>query len=52
MFQLLLASATKSIHITTPYFLPDTSATTEMVKAVKRGVEVQIIVPGTHAITR
>ena len=49
VFQLLLASATKSIHITTPYFLPDTSATTEMVKAVKRGVEVQIVVPGTHA---
>ena len=26
LFQTLLASANKSIYITTPYFLPDTSA--------------------------
>lgn len=50
LFQTLLASAQKSIHITTPYFLPDGSARREMVRAVReRGVEVKIIVPGKHS---
>ena len=35
LFQMLLASAKKSIHITTPYFLPDNSARAELVKAVE-----------------
>jgi cardiolipin synthase len=48
LFQTLLASASKSIHITTPYFLPDQSARAELAKAVKRGVEVSIIAPGKH----
>jgi cardiolipin synthase len=56
LYQTLLASAQKSILITTPYFLPDPSARQEMVRAVKeRGVEVNIITPGQHsdhAITR
>jgi cardiolipin synthase len=46
LFQVLLASARKSIHITTPYFLPDHSLTDELIKAVRRQVEVQILVPG------
>jgi cardiolipin synthase A/B len=46
LFQVLLASARKSIHITTPYFLPDRSMSNELVRAVKRGVEVKILVPG------
>jgi cardiolipin synthase len=49
LFQLLIASATKSIHVTTPYFLPDNSARTELIKAVRRGVEVHIVVPGIHS---
>lgn len=50
LYQTLLASAKKSIHITTPYFLPDESARKEMVYAIReRGVDVQIIVPGKHA---
>ena len=50
LFQTLLASAQKSIHITTPYFLPDRSARLEMVKAIReRGVEIRIIVPGRHS---
>jgi cardiolipin synthase len=50
LFQTLLASAQKSIHITTPYFLPDRSARREMVRAVReRGVEIKIIVPGKHS---
>ncbi|HEX6739568.1 MAG TPA: phospholipase D-like domain-containing protein [Vicinamibacteria bacterium] len=48
LFQGLLAAARKSIHITSPYFLPDASATTELVRAVERGVEVKVITPGRH----
>jgi cardiolipin synthase len=49
LFQTLLASATKSIHINSPYFMPDRSARAELCRAVKRGVEVKIITPGDHA---
>jgi cardiolipin synthase len=47
LFQTLIAAASRSIHIHSPYFLPDRSATEELVSAVKeRGVSVQVIVPG------
>jgi len=47
LFQLLMASAKKTIHINTPYFLPDASLTKELERAVReRGVEVKVIVPG------
>ena len=50
LFQTLLASAKRSIHITTPYFLPDGSAREELIRAVReRGVDVRIIVPGKHS---
>jgi cardiolipin synthase A/B len=50
LFQTLLASAQKSIHITTPYFLPDRSVRRELVSAIReRNVEVKIIVPGKHS---
>jgi cardiolipin synthase A/B len=50
LYQTLLAAAQESIHITTPYFLPDRSARREMVRAVReRGVELKIIVPGKHS---
>jgi cardiolipin synthase A/B len=50
VFQTLLAAAQKSIHITTPYFLPDRYAQAELIRAVReRGVEVKVIVPGKHA---
>jgi cardiolipin synthase A/B len=56
LFQTLLASANKSIYITTPYYLPDTSARNELIRAVKeRKVDVKIVVPGPkidHAMTR
>jgi cardiolipin synthase A/B len=49
LFQTLLASATKSIHITSPYFLPDASLRKELTRAIQeRGVEVKIITPGKH----
>jgi cardiolipin synthase len=50
LFQLLLASAQKFIHITTPYFLPDAGLSDELARAVtERGVEVKIVVPGRHS---
>jgi cardiolipin synthase len=49
LFQTLLASAGKSIYLTTPYFLPDKSAREELVRAIKeRNVEVKILTPGKH----
>lgn len=47
LFQLLIASAKKTIHITTPYFLPDASLIRELKRAIhERGVEVKVVVPG------
>jgi cardiolipin synthase A/B len=56
LFQTLVASARKSIHITTPYFLPDGSMIHELLRAiVERGVEITLLVPGKksdHLLTR
>jgi cardiolipin synthase A/B len=55
LFQTLIAAARKSIYITTPYFVPDSSMREELVRARKRGVTVKVIVPGKHddhALTR
>jgi cardiolipin synthase len=50
VYQTLLAAARETIEITTPYFLPDHSACTEMVRAIKeRGVAVTILAPGQHS---
>ena len=49
LFQLLIASASRSIHITTPYFLPDRAARQALIDAVARGVDLKIIVPGKHS---
>jgi cardiolipin synthase len=56
LFQLLLASAKRSISITTPYFLPDKSLTRELCRAIEeRDVKLRILVPGRksdHLLTR
>jgi cardiolipin synthase len=55
LFQVLLASAQKTIYINSPYFLPDRSARAELIRAVERGVRVVVLVPGAsnnHYITR
>jgi cardiolipin synthase len=55
LFQALFAKAGASIHITNPYFLPDKSLRQELMKAVRRGADVTILVPGTkndHLLTR
>jgi cardiolipin synthase len=47
LFQALMAAARKSIDITTPYFVPDSSARNELVRAMReRHVTVRILVPG------
>lgn len=56
LFQTLLASARKTVLISTPYFLPDRSAREEMARAIaERGVKITIITPGRqadHLLTR
>lgn len=50
LMQLLIASATRTIHLTTPYFLPDRSMIEALLQAMReRGVEVTIVVPGKHS---
>lgn len=50
LFQLLIASAKKTIHINTPYLLPDQSLADEFARAVrKRGVQITLIVPGRRS---
>jgi cardiolipin synthase len=48
LYQMLIAGARKSIDITTPYFVPDGSMRRELVRALHRGVQVRILVPGKH----
>jgi cardiolipin synthase len=45
-FQLLMEAADKTLHISTPYFLPDRALRRALVNIAKRGVEVSVIVPG------
>ncbi len=50
LFQTLIASATKQICVSTPYFLPDRSAREAIIAAVRdRGVEVKILTPGRRS---
>ena len=49
LYQTLLAAARESVQITTPYFLPDRSARREMVRALGRGVRIEIVTPGVHS---
>ncbi|HSJ04809.1 MAG: phosphatidylserine/phosphatidylglycerophosphate/cardiolipin synthase family protein [Verrucomicrobium sp.] len=48
MFHTAIASASKSILITTPYFIPDKELTTALCNAAKRGVKVAVLMPGRH----
>ncbi len=48
MYLLSIASARQSIHLSTAYFIPREVAVAQLVDAAKRGVRVQIIVPGEH----
>lgn len=48
VFQALIASAERSLEISTPYFLPDRAVREELIRARQRGVDIQIICPGQH----
>lgn len=48
MYLLSIAAAKKSIHLSMAYFIPDALARDAMVAALKRGVTIQIIVPGHY----
>jgi cardiolipin synthase A/B len=48
-FQLLIAGASRSVCINTPYFLPDRRLREAIVATARRGVAIAIVVPGKHA---
>ncbi len=47
LYLLSIMSAQKTIHITTPYFLPDERMQEALLSAVRRGVRVMALTPGT-----
>ncbi len=49
MYLLSIASATKSIRLQAAYFVPDDLAIETFLAARKRGVRIEIIVPGPHS---
>ena len=48
MYLLAITAATRSIDISSAYFVPDDITRRALVAAVKRGVKVRIIMPGKH----
>ncbi len=52
MLMTALASAKKTIRIATPYFVPDELTRQQLLEARKRGVDIQIIVPGPQTDAR
>ncbi len=51
-FQLLIEGADQTVRISTPYFLPDRALRRAFMTMAKRGVKVNIIVPGGHTDQR
>ena len=48
MYQLAIASATRTIDLSSAYFVPDPLTIRALLSAIHRGVKVRIIVPGEH----
>ena len=48
LYYVAIQSATRTIYIANAYFLPDGQVREALVAAVKRGVTVEIMVPGRH----
>src|SRR4029079_2012692 len=48
MYLLSITSAVKSVRIANAYFVPDSLTVASLVSAQRRGVRVEIIVPGRH----
>lgn len=51
MYLLAITAATRSIELSSAYFVPDRLAREALVAAARRGVRVRIIVPGGHIDT-
>lgn len=49
MYLLAITAAQHSIHLSSAYFVPDQLSIEALAAALKRGVKVQIIVPGEHS---
>jgi cardiolipin synthase len=52
MYLLSIASATNTIRLEAAYFVPDALAIETFVTACKRGVKIEMIVPGSHTDTQ
>jgi cardiolipin synthase len=48
LYYVAIQSATKSIYIQNAYFLPDKQVRDALIEAARRGVDVQVMVPGRH----
>ena len=49
LFQVLMASARKTVYINSPYFLPDRAARRQMIKSVREGgVRVVVVAPNNY----
>ena len=48
MYVVSIVSARKSVYISSAYFLPDADTVRALEGAVRRGVDVRVIVPGEH----
>jgi cardiolipin synthase len=48
MYLLSIAAARQSIDLSMAYFVPDDLATDALLAAIRRGVRVRVILPGTH----
>jgi cardiolipin synthase len=49
LYIISIVSATKSIYISNAYFVPDRDTIRALEGAVRRGVDVRVIVPGEHS---
>jgi cardiolipin synthase len=52
LFQTLIEGADRSVRIATPYFLPDKAFREAIVRTVKRGAKVSVVIPGRHTDQR
>ena len=48
MYLLAITAASRSIHLSSSYFVPDELALQSLIAALQRGVKIQIIMPGPH----
>lgn len=51
LYLLAITAATRAIHLSSAYFVPNKIAERALVNALKRGVRLQIITPGSHTDT-